>query len=384
MAPLSLYIHVPFCLQRCAYCHFDIKVFHPRTNPQPWIDRYLAAIRKELVWNAERWPERELATLFLGGGTPSRLKPEEIRQLIQAVAQTFSLSKDLEISMEANPEDASLDAMRHWQDAGINRLSFGVQTFFDPSLQAIKRAHTGQGALLALQGRPAFSKGVSMDLMLGLPYQTQASLIEDLRLVEALAVDHVSVYMLERDLPTPLDALSRKMPLPDEDLQADYYEWVSQYLGKVGYQKYEISNFAKPGFTCRHNLVYWNCGDYLGVGPAAHGRVGLEYWGNDPSLSSYIQKVEKQGHGRTITTLWDAERLAQERLIQGFRLTQGVERIDIPEGIWEKLEPVRAAGLLKQVGSRIALTEKGCLLANEVLEHLIPSSEAPTPQLGSK
>lgn len=369
--PLALYIHVPFCRQRCAYCHFDIKVLHPNTPFQPWAARYLKALCDEIDFYGAQFGSRPIGSIFFGGGTPSRLGIKEIEALLNKVQSQFQLAPNAEISIEANPEDVKDGVLNEWQQLGINRVSFGVQTFNDQGLNAIRRYHTATDARTSMAHRPEFSNGVSLDLMLGLPHQTTQTLMHDLHILEELGLQHVSVYMLERDLPTPIDNLARRMILPDEDQQADFYDLVCQRLGDMGFQHYEISNFAKPGFECRHNKVYWQCGDYLGLGPAAHGRVGLQYWSNHAQLSEYCQAVASTGLGRVVSESWTQARLKQEQVIQGLRLSQGIPIASISKKGFEKLREALEYGLLENDSERVRLTQKGRLLANEVFMLLV-------------
>lgn len=371
---LALYIHVPFCRQRCAYCHFDIKVTHPKTRMEPLVERYLQALDLELAHYAERFGQRQVGSVFLGGGTPSRLDLAAMERLLDSVHRHFRMCPDPEISAEANPEDLGPGVLQGWRGAGINRVSLGVQTFHDPGLKAVRRPHDGATAFRVLANRPNFPKGCSLDLMLGLPFQNRSTIVTDLQKVADLEMEHVSVYMLERDLPTPLDKMEAGLPLPSEDDQADGYDEVSQRLQAMGYEHYEISNFAKPGFACWHNLVYWRCGDYLGLGPAAHARVGLEYWANHSQFGPYCQAIRLEGHGRERERTWSQNRLRQERLIQGLRLAAGLPRSLLTDEEWERLAPVRSEGLLEHRDEVVRLTPRGRLLANEVFLCLLPET----------
>lgn len=362
----ALYIHVPFCRQRCAYCHFDIKVFHPRSAPRPFYDRYLRALMTEVDHYAAMFPGRTISSVYYGGGTPSRLPRSHLVALHRAVCEGFQIGANAEVSMEVNPEDASPALFAHLLELGFTRVSMGVQTFHDPSLAAVNRAHDRATALAALKRAPRFSHGVSLDLMLGLPYQTPATLAADLDLIAELAPEHLSVYMLERDLPTPLDKTTARTPLPSEDDQADFYETVCARLARLGYRQYEISNFAKPGYPCRHNLNYWRMGNYLGLGPAAHGRMGEEYYANARQLTPYLLQVKAHGRGRENTDVWSAKRFRQERLVQGMRLAEGVPTAWIGAEELAALRDLSRAGLVRFVGDRVALTARGRLLANEV------------------
>jgi len=368
--PLALYIHVPFCRQRCAYCHFDIKVLHPRTDAQASYRRYVDHLRQELACYAKNYAARRLTSLFYGGGTPSQLPLDFLADIQQAVSMHFDLDPDCEISMEVNPEDASPAFLEGIAALGVNRVSFGVQTFADDGLSAVNRAHDGAQALAAIRQAPHFSKGRSLDLILGLPHGSDKVLRRDLDLILQLEVEHVALYMLETDLPTPLDKRT-DLPRPDEDDQADYYLQVAQVLGDAGFRHYEISNFCQSGYACRHNLTYWRAGDYLGLGPAAHGRVGLTYSRNHPGLAAWGRQVERSGKGVATDETWSAERLRQEQIIGGLRLDEGVPLAWLKEDERTRLEDPLFTPLVGFTNKRIHLTPRGRLLGNEVFQIFI-------------
>ncbi len=365
----SLYVHVPFCRKRCAYCHFAVKVLHPRSQPQAHHRRYLEALAVEAGTRSKR--AAPFDTVFLGGGTPSQLGLAGLARVLVIIRDQFELAPGCELNLEVNPEDADADFMAGLAALGFTRISFGVQSFHDPSLVAIGRGHSGAQAQATVARAPRFAHGLSFDLILGLPYQTEATLAQDLATILELDPDHVSLYMLERDLPTPLDKRSARLPMPSEDEQADYYEQVRETLGNAGYEHYEISNFAKPGKRCRHNLVYWQCGDYLGLGPGAVGRLGLDLFTNHEQLHPWSQAVAAQGHGLASHERWTENRLHQERLVQGMRLAEGVPQAWLDEALLARLVPCFEAGLLDWQAGRLRLSARGQLLGNEVFQRLI-------------
>ena len=360
--PVAIYIHVPFCRRRCAYCHFDIKVFHPRTDQAPFMARYAEAVTAELAHRAPEVDGRTVTSVFLGGGTPSRLPPDLLGRIMAVVRDRYLLAEDAEISIEVNPEDMVPGATDALLEIGFTRLSVGVQTFDDRGLAAVGRAHDGARAQAVLAELPPFPHGCSLDLILGLPFQTPASLDRDLEILLGFDLPHVSLYLLETDLPTPLDKQSNGLPGPDA--QADAYERVDAVLTDAGYDHYEISNFAKPGFACRHNRVYWRQGDYLGIGPAACGKIGSRFQRNEAAVSVYCDHVAETGSGVVEETVWDAERRRQERLVQGLRLSEGVPASLVREGEWAALDRMRH--LWARSAERLCLTRAGRLLANEV------------------
>jgi len=367
-AHLAIYIHVPFCRKRCSYCHFDIKVFHPKTNRQPFVAHYLWAIHQELAHYSKPCAGRSVSSIFFGGGTPSQLDLSQISGILQNIQNHYELNANCEISMELNPEDVTPAYLNGLMELGITRISFGVQTFHPPGLEAIGRVHTAQKAKDVIAAAPPFPHGRSLDLILGLPHQTRATLQKDLEIVSQLEMDHVALYMLERDIPTPLDKKVSQDIIPNEDSQALFYEMVRDYLRGKGFRHYEISNFAKPGFECRHNSTYWRMGDYLGIGPAAHGRLARRYTANYAQLKDYLAAVHKKGNGIREEEHWTPERFHQEQIIQGLRLEEGVARDPMIGRHLDELAIMENHGLIHLTNQRLSLTDKGRLLGNEVFE----------------
>lgn len=368
---LSLYVHVPFCAKRCAYCHFEIKVLHPRTDRGRFELIWCNAVLAEMERLSAVHDGRSLGSVYLGGGTPSRLSPETWRCWFTGLRRFFSVAEGAEITVELNPEDVTSAYVAMLRDLGVNRFSLGVQSFDDGCLAAVGRIHDSARAQEALSVAVASGASVSMDLMLGLPRQKPRMVLDDLERAVDLGVDHLSIYMLERDLPTPLDKLAVDADLPDEDVQADMYEQVVSRAEALSFQHYEVSNFGRPGAFSRHNLNYWRMGDYLGVGPAAHGRVGLRYVRNHAGLSAYAAAVKAEGSGAVDVELWDRSRFESERLLQGLRLMVGVPLDWWPAEHKERLATFCEDGLLRIEEDRVCLTVRGCLLANEVWSSLI-------------
>lgn len=363
--PSGLYIHIPFCRQRCHYCHFDIKVLHPQTPRLDWYSRFTHALCGELENHAKAFPGAVIKSVYMGGGTPSQLPTEMLLKIVKTILSSFKL-EETEWTLEINPDDVS---NHHWDNilnSGINRFSLGVQTFHDPSLQALRRAHRGGEALSALTHLPIPSLGRSFDLMLGLPYQNLTTLNRDLDLLERLQFEHVSVYMLERDLPTAID--KQVDLLADDDVVVDWYEHVCDRLEVMGFEQYEISNFAKPGFQSQHNLNYWNVGNTIAAGPAAHGQIQNVHYGNFPQISDYLKQVEACGTGLQDFENWDKARLKSERIIQGLRKTEG-----IPAEWFSSLDLDLSDldELLILKNGRYQLTKKGRLLSNEVFQAFV-------------
>jgi oxygen-independent coproporphyrinogen-3 oxidase len=365
-APYSLYLHVPFCRRRCHYCHFDIQVSHPRVDQVPLRHAFAEALLQEANYYAPELAGRQLQSIYFGGGTPSLLGNELLLHLLNHLLRLFQPMEDIEVTFEANPEDLPLLDHQRLQTAGFNRISIGVQTLDLHALRIIARPPTDRPMADLLAELPRYAKGRSIDLMLGLPQQSKATLRQDLAWFVNSGFEHLSLYMLERDLPSPIDKKADQ--LPDEDQQAAWYEWAHTVLKNEGFQPYELSNFARPSFQCRHNLNYWRCGDYLGLGPAASGRMGLLAWRNEARLHDWLAGVATHGHGQAERSLWSEERMASERKIQAMRLEEGVPLETLAPAEVLALQELERAGLLSCKDRRLALTLEGRLLANEVFE----------------
>jgi oxygen-independent coproporphyrinogen-3 oxidase len=368
---LGLYVHVPFCAAICNYCNFNRGLFDESLK-----NKYVNALLEELRHASAAGPGAD--TLYFGGGTPSLLLPEEVAQIISTARAAFDLTRDAEITLEANPETIDGRRLEQFLRAGVNRLSFGVQSFRDDELARLDRLHTAERAAEAvLLARAAGFRNVSLDLMMWLPQQTTAEWMVSVDRAIALAPEHVSLYMLEVYPHLPLSAeMSRRAwsQLPDE-VAAEMYEAAMSRFEEAGYEQYEISNVARPGRRSQHNVKYWADGEWLGFGPGAHSTYGGRRWKNVSSTDDYVDRMKRgvpvMTEQRTLTL---DERLG-DALFTGLRLNDGVEIQDLSRqyetDIWQKygerLAPYLDAGLLLKEGSRIRLTRQGMLLANEVM-----------------
>ena len=325
-APLALYIHWPFCLQKCPYCDFNSHVRD--VVPQA---RFASALRRELAWEAERLGPRPLGSIFFGGGTPSLMSQETVGALIADARRLFVASPDLEITLEANPTSVEASKLADFRDAGVNRLSLGVQALDDPALQKLGRGHSAREAVAALElGRGIFPR-LSFDLIYARPNQSLSAWQEELGRALALAADHLSLYQLTIEPGTAYEALHRRgeIELPEEDDAAALYDATAEAASQFGLRGYEISNYALPGAESRHNLAYWRYGDYAGVGPGAHGRLtldaGLTATRRHRAPEPWAALVETQGHGSSPETLIGPRDRAREALLMGLRLAEGID-----------------------------------------------------------
>jgi oxygen-independent coproporphyrinogen-3 oxidase len=317
-------------------------------------------------------------TIFFGGGTPSLLEPVEIARLVAACRETFAVGADAEVTLETNPETSSIARMEQFREAGVNRISFGVQSFREPELRRLGRVHTADRARAAVdEARRAGFDNVSLDLMMWLPQQTRADWQESVEALIALGPEHASLYLLELYPNAPLrDDMARGgwSQAPDEDA-ADMYLWSLARLDDAGYRQYEISNVSRPGFPSRHNVKYWQGGSWRGFGCGAHSTVDGVRWSN---LASTVEYVAAIGDGRppaVATERLSPQARLEEALFTGLRLTDGIDCGNIHErhGVepWIRygsaLEPLVSEGLIWRRAGRFGLTRRGMLVANEIL-----------------
>ncbi len=323
---LALYIHWPFCLKKCPYCDFNshVRDIIPQT-------RFAAALRQELAWEAARLGPRRLTSIFFGGGTPSLMEPATAAALIEAACQHFPPARDIEITLEANPTSVEAAKLAAFRQAGINRLSLGIQALNDTDLARLGRQHSAREAVAALELARAIFPRLSFDLIYARPDQTLAAWQTELHQALTLAADHLSLYQLTIEPGTAYEALHRSgaLVMPHPDHAAALYDATAQAAADFGMLPYEVSNYAKPGAESRHNLAYWRYEDYAGIGPGAHGRVtingALRATRRHRAPEIWADRVEQDGHGSTTEEAVTARDRAREALLMGLRLTEGVD-----------------------------------------------------------
>ena len=374
---LGLYIHVPFCAAICNYCNFNRVLFDADLKR-----RYVEAILREIREAGDGAPAD---TIFFGGGTPSLLEPSEVRAIIDALRQSFALAHDAEITLEANPETTTTERLAGFREAGVNRLSFGVQSFHDAELRRLSRLHTASRAEMAVtEAREAGFDNVSLDLMMWLPQQDVASWLHSVERLIALAPEHASLYMLELYPNAPLReemARAQWSQAPDDDVAAMYVEAMER-LEQAGYRQYEISNVCRPGRESRHNLKYWKDGEWCGFGPGAHStRAGVR-WKNLSSTEEYVSSVTRGIRLNTDERRLSREEQLEEALFTGLRLVDGLDlrsiRVRYDVDVWARfgaeLQPFADEGLLVYDGALLQLTRRGMLLAHEIMTVFIGSA----------
>lgn len=382
--PLGLYLHIPFCQAICGYCNFNRGLLDAGLKT-----RYVGALEREILAAGDGRPAD---TVFFGGGTPSLLEPDEVGRLLTACRAAYRLAPDAEITLETNPETATSDRLTAFREAGVNRISFGVQSFDDRELARLDRIHSAGRAKEAIHAaRVAGFSNLSFDLMFWLPGQSVESWLRTIDEAIAQAPDHLSLYLLELYPNSPLkEAMARQRPqssagaLADErhpwvqapdDEAAEMYLAALDRLDRAGYEQYEISNVARSGYSSRHNVKYWQGASWRGFGCGAHSTVDGVRWHNVASTTEYIDAV---GHGRSVTVgrqpLSPQARL-EEALFTGLRLTDGIECGNIlrRHGVepWIRygpdLAPYVEEGLMWRTHGRFGLTRRGMLVANEIL-----------------
>ncbi|KFL91900.1 Radical SAM family enzyme, similar to coproporphyrinogen III oxidase, oxygen-independent, clustered with nucleoside-triphosphatase RdgB [Acetobacter malorum] len=379
--PLALYIHWPFCLAKCPYCDFNSHV--RERMPEA---RFAAALRTELAHEAARLGRRKLGSIFFGGGTPSLMAPESVAALIADATTLFEPLPNLEITLEANPTSVESGRLSAFRQAGVNRVSLGIQALDDASLKFLGREHSAKQALAALEIARGLFPRITFDLIYARPGQTLADWQAELDTALSLVADHVSLYQLTIEPGTKFEALYRTgtFTLPDEDTAARLYQETSEVTARHGLAGYEVSNYARPGSESRHNLTYWRYGDYLGLGPGAHGRItqgdALFATRRHRAPEPWADLVERTGTGQTSQDALDPTDRAREMLLMGLRVTEGINanRFTARTGLslQDALDPVilEAAleeGYLEQTAQTLRATPEGRLRLEALLGALV-------------
>ena len=373
--PLGLYIHIPFCKSKCIYCDF-----YSLPQAEGQMDRYVSVLCRHLEEISRQATAHLVDSIYFGGGTPSYLGEQRLCRLLKAVYRYYHVSKDAEITLEANPDSAGeWRALRSLRRAGFNRLSLGVQSTDDAQLRQLGRPHTFAQAEAAVSAaRLAKLENLSLDLIYGLPGQSMARWQRTVEQAARLEPEHLSCYGLKVEEGTPLWEMQGRLEMPDDDLQADMYLWTVERLAELGYQQYEISNFAKPGYESRHNLKYWTLGEYAGFGPGAHSDLGDARYAYVRDLEAYCNGVEAQGD-----ILSENERIPQrerdiEYIMLGLRTVRGISRQEfeyrfrLPFGpLQEIMEQFERTGRARMREDRWCLTPEGFLVSNQIIGQML-------------
>jgi oxygen-independent coproporphyrinogen-3 oxidase len=370
----GIYIHVPFCRSRCSYCDFATGAFETALA-----ERYVGALAREIETFELVGAPAEVDTVYFGGGTPSLLTPAQVSRVLEAVRGKFDADADAEVTLEMNPGTVTPAHLRALREAGVNRASFGAQTFDDRELKRLGRTHTADDTRKTFEDlRAAGFDNVSFDLIAGLPRQTLAGWERNLTEALALRPEHLSLYLLEVHEGTPLAEQIRqgRHPSPDQDLAADMYRVMAERARAAGYEQYEISNFCLPGRESRHNMKYWTGAPFYGFGNSAHSFDGRRArWSNERDARAYVKSIEEKGAAVVSREELDERGAGAEALFLGLRLlSKGVDlaehraryRRDVRADYAADLARFDEAGLIEMDGDVLRLTPAGALLSNEV------------------
>lgn len=374
----GVYLHVPFCKSRCSYCDFATDVYRSTDA----VDRYVSALCREVVMFREPTGttfaggsiDRNIDTIYFGGGTPSLLSAKQVEFVLESIRNAFSVHSSCEITMEMNPATVTLESLVEYKTLGINRASFGVQTFDDTELKRLARGHNAEDARNTFRMlRETGFENISFDLIAGLPRQTLEDWERNLDEALLMNPEHLSLYLLEVHESTPLaeQIKSERQPLPDEELAAEMYEMMLAKILSAGYSQYEISNFARTGFESRHNSKYWRLDPVYGFGVSAHSFDGTERYANDRDTAAYVKAMSC---GQSAEVMRETVDIASEFIFLGLRLNRGIDlkeyrkrfRTDLADKYSSEIHPLSEAGLIAFTDEKMTLTEKGMLFSNEV------------------
>ena len=362
---IGLYIHIPYCKSKCPYCDF-----YSGNGTESEYDRYTQIlIEKIKLWSSKT--EKEVSSIYFGGGTPSVLGAEKLSKILLAVKSSFSVTDEAEITTEVNPDTGKSIDFELLKKSGFNRISVGMQSAVEKELKKLGRIHNAEDAKITVErAKDAGIYNISLDLMMGIPFQTQDSLKKSIDFCNECGVTHISSYILKIEEGTKFDLIKDSLILPDEDKQAELYLFAVDYLKKLGFEQYEISNFAKKGFESRHNINYWKCGEYIGIGPSAHSFFD----GNRFSYNRSMQNFEND-----ITDFDCKGGTSEEYIMLTLRLKSGLEfnefenrfGFKLSDNFFRKIKKYADMGFMELNSERACFTPKGFLVSNTILSDLI-------------
>ncbi len=369
--PIGLYVHIPFCIRKCNYCDF---CSFPMSSVD-WKDSYIDALTREIL--AYKGKEICVDSIFFGGGTPSLLSTDDFRKIVSVINESFIIKSDCEFSVEVNPGTVTEEKIASFVENGVNRISIGLQSINENELKTLGRIHSFDDFLISYKIiRNAGINNVNVDLMYRIPEQSKSSFIQTLKTVAELSPEHISLYGLILEDGTPFYQHADQLNLPDEDAECDMYYLAAELMKNSGYSHYEISNYAKPEFECKHNLKYWRNEEYIGVGLSAYSHFEGKRFGNTKNPKEYLaQSGVKYDYLEVI----DVKGRAYEyvmlalRLKEGFSLSEYEDRfnVDFRTGRMQTLSRLASAGLIRLDGDRISLTERGFYVSNLILTELL-------------
>ncbi len=354
----GVYIHWPFCLSKCPYCDFNSHVRHAAIDEE----RYVRAFEAEIAATAARAPNREVSTIFFGGGTPSLMQPKTVGAILDSIGRHWTIAPDVEVTLEANPTSVEATRFKGFRAAGVNRVSLGVQSLDDAELKKLGRLHTAQEALDAVAIARANFERYSFDIIYARPDQTPEAWATELRRAIAEAAEHLSLYQLTIEQETPFFALHEagKLVIPNDDNARILYDLTQEICAANGLPAYEVSNHARPGAECRHNLVYWRMHEYAGIGPGAHGRLDIDgrrhATATEKRPETWLMRVESAGHGLITDDPLLRDEIADEFLLMGLRLAEGIDPARYERLAGRPLDPKRIE-ILRSEGAVITTAD---------------------------
>jgi oxygen-independent coproporphyrinogen-3 oxidase len=376
-AGFGVYVHWPFCASKCPYCDFNSHVRHRPVDQE----RFVAAFRREIAHMAELAPGRHVTSVFFGGGTPSLMRPGTVGAILDAIGAAWAVDSRAEVTLEANPTSVEAERFAGFRAAGVNRVSLGVQALNDPDLKRLGRMHSADEALAAIRIAATHFERYSFDLIYARPNQAPEAWRAELEAAIAHAVEHLSLYQLTIEPGTWFERLHQagKIAVPGEDEARALYEITQEVCEAHGLPAYEVSNHARPGAESRHNLVYWRYGEYVGVGPGAHGRLvrpnGRIATATERHPETWLGAVERDGHGIVEEEWLTAEAEGDEFLLMGLRLKEGVDPVRYTALTGRRLDEGRIRsledeGFLDRRNTRLAVTREGFPVLNAVVGQL--------------
>jgi oxygen-independent coproporphyrinogen III oxidase len=379
MQKTACYIHIPFCDHKCIYCDFYSIITSDN------VQSFLKCLKKEIEhYSAIYSEERELISIYFGGGTPSLMEPDYISEIINNIRENFNVEKNAEITLETNPGTVSLEKLKMFRALGVNRLSIGIQSFDDYELKFLTRIHDSETAIKTVNyAMEAGFENVSLDLIFNLPGQTKSKWIKNLEQAVKLPIKHISAYSLILERGTILNkmVLDGKVKIADEDYDAELYETTIELLTSNGFYQYEVSNFAKPGFECTHNNAYWHYTDYFGFGTSAHSFVNGKRWWNQSSLKMYIDKIEKSGDAIAGSEIISSEKAMDEYIMLDLRSSGlnikmlenrfGNKGIEWLKNKYSYFELLKNQDFVMKNDGIIKLTSKGYAICDEILAEIL-------------
>lgn len=375
MKKIGIYVHIPFCKSKCKYCNFTSYV-----GCENLMDDYLKSLVLEL--ECRKTLDVEIDTIYIGGGTPSFMPSGTIATIINAIKTNYNVTADCEISVECNPNSVDYAKAQEWHDAGVNRVSIGLQSVKQSLLNVMGRTHTKADFIKAVECLQSVGfKNINVDMMIGIPKQKLSDVKQTLFAIEKLGITHISCYSLILENDTPMHTMVKEGSLrePNEDKTINMYSYVYKYLNKLGYNRYEVSNFAISGYECKHNVNTWHLHEYMGIGVSAHGYIDGQRYANTTSIEKYIDSVSSVGTAMDYIEEETSYDMIEEYIMLGLRLREGIDLIYLKESLHydllelkhNEIEKLKNLGLIDVVGNRLFATDNGFYVLNAIIIELV-------------